>query len=82
MDDKQFTELLRRLDNISDNLNKLVVIGSEPEPLIGIIETKILVWRLIMIMQFCLSIALVIAGITLFYISNKYLRKNRTKEGA
>ena len=31
-----------------------------------------------MIMQLCLSIALVIAGITLFYISNKYLRKNRT----
>ena len=34
MDDKKFNELLRRLDIISENLSKLVVIGSEPEPLI------------------------------------------------
>ena len=34
MNDKQFNELINRLDNISKNLEKLVAIGSEPEPLI------------------------------------------------
>ena len=35
-----------------------------------------------MVLQLCLSIALVIAGITLFYVSNKYLRKAKPKEEA
>ena len=34
------------------------------------------------IMQLCISVALVIAGISLFYISNKYLRKNRPEKEA
>ena len=33
MDDKQFAELLARLDIVAEKLGKLVDISSEPEPL-------------------------------------------------
>ena len=33
MDDKQFAELLMRLDIVAEKLGKLVEISSEPEPL-------------------------------------------------
>ena len=33
MDNKQFAEILKHLESISNKLGKLVEIGSEPEPL-------------------------------------------------